>query len=107
MNLVAKEFVAAQDPRDPGVLVLSRFAGAAEELKAALIVNPHDPDSIALALGHALALSPIQRQMRNKWLRAQMARSDIALWRANYLQTLVSAGNLTVEAADPVMVGAA
>ncbi|HMM42901.1 MAG TPA: trehalose-6-phosphate synthase, partial [Thermomicrobiales bacterium] len=47
MNLVAKEFVAAQDPTDPGVLILSRFAGAAEELTEALLVNPYDPDEIA------------------------------------------------------------
>ena len=50
MNLVAKEYVAAQDPHDPGVLVLSRFAGAARELKSALIVNPYDIDGTADAL---------------------------------------------------------
>src|SRR3546814_11147482 len=49
MNLVAKEYVAAQDPADPGVLVLSPFAGAAEELDAALIANPYDPDAVAEA----------------------------------------------------------
>ena len=54
MNLVAKEFVAAQDPADPGVLVLSRFAGAARQLEAALLVNPHDPDAVADALDGAL-----------------------------------------------------
>ena len=44
MNLVAKEYVAAQDPQDPGVLILSKFAGASRQLGAAVIVNPHDPD---------------------------------------------------------------
>ncbi len=50
MNLVAKEYVAAQDQDDPGVLILSRFAGAAEELTEALIVNPYDSDEIAEAM---------------------------------------------------------
>src|SRR5580704_9895960 len=49
MNLVAKEYVASQNPDDPGVLILSRFAGAADECKAALLVNPYDPDSVAAA----------------------------------------------------------
>ena len=55
MNLVAKEFVAAQDPDDPGVLVLSRFAGAAEQLREALLVNPHDLEGTAQAISRALA----------------------------------------------------
>ena len=54
MNLVAKEYVAAQDPDDPGVLVLSRFAGAVAQLPGALLVNPLDPDEIAEALDQAL-----------------------------------------------------
>ena len=54
MNLVAKEYVACQDPEDPGVLVLSRFAGAAEELGDALIVNPYDIEWVADALQRAL-----------------------------------------------------
>ena len=54
MNLVAKEYLAAQDPDDPGVLVLSRFAGAAKELDGALIVNPHETDAVAAALKRAL-----------------------------------------------------
>ena len=54
MNLVAKEYLAAQDPDDPGVLVLSEFAGAAKELDQALIVNPHETDAVAAALKRAL-----------------------------------------------------
>ncbi|HEX4112284.1 MAG TPA: trehalose-6-phosphate synthase, partial [Stellaceae bacterium] len=64
MNLVAKEFVAAQDPRDPGVLILSRFAGAAQELKAAIQVNPYDADDIASAIHRSLAMGLDERQMR-------------------------------------------
>ena len=56
MNLVAKEYLAAQNPDDPGVLVLSQFAGAAKELDGALIVNPHETDAVAAALKRALEM---------------------------------------------------
>jgi len=69
MNLVAKEFVAAQDPADPGVLILSRFAGAAEELTSALLVNPYDPDEIAEAMNTALQMPLEERQERHATLR--------------------------------------
>ena len=64
MNLVAKEFVAAQDPQNPGVLILSRFAGAARQLGAALLINPHDPDEVADALDQALRMQLPERQER-------------------------------------------
>ena len=64
MNLVAKEYIAAQDPQDPGVLVLSRFAGAAEQLDSALLVNPYDADEMADALDPALTMSLAERQAR-------------------------------------------
>ena len=64
MNLVAKEYVSAQDPDDPGVLVLSQFAGAAQELNGALIVNPLDIDGMADALATALAMPLGERQAR-------------------------------------------
>src|SRR5262249_36586252 len=62
MNLVAKEYVAAQDPVNPGVLILSRFAGAARELSEALIVNPHDTDEMAAALHQALNM-PLEERI--------------------------------------------
>ncbi|WP_428484572.1 alpha,alpha-trehalose-phosphate synthase (UDP-forming) [Rhodopila sp.] len=65
MNLVAKEYVAAQDPDDPGVLILSRFAGAADELPEALIVNPYDADEIAEAMHHGLSMDLAER--RERW----------------------------------------
>lgn len=65
MNLVAKEYVAAQDPADPGVLILSRFAGAAEEMTEALIVNPYDADEIADAMHAGLSMSLQER--RERW----------------------------------------
>jgi trehalose 6-phosphate synthase len=65
MNLVAKEYVASQNPDDPGVLILSRFAGAAHECKAALLVNPYDPDSVAAAIGQALSMPLAERRERH------------------------------------------
>jgi hypothetical protein len=53
MDLVAKEYVASQNPDDPGVLILSRFAGAAHECRTALLVNPYDPHSVAAAIGRS------------------------------------------------------
>jgi trehalose 6-phosphate synthase len=95
MNLVAKEYVAAQDERDPGVLILSRFAGAARELKEALIVNPHDVDDVAGALGRALVM-PIEER-RRRW-RAMMDRlevNDVDAWRNAFLNALAEAARET------------
>ena len=64
MNLVAKEFIAAQNPENPGVLILSRFAGAAEQLTSSLLVNPYDSDEMADALEQALSMSLAERQTR-------------------------------------------
>ena len=64
MNLVAKEYVAAQNPADPGVLVLSKFAGAANELDTALLVNPHDIDGMARTIAIALSMPLMERRMR-------------------------------------------
>ena len=74
MNLVAKEYVAAQDPADPGVLILSRFAGAAEELTDALIVNPFDADEIADAIHAGLAMPLDERMRRHQALWRTRAR---------------------------------
>ncbi|MBW6400939.1 trehalose-6-phosphate synthase [Roseomonas sp. HJA6] len=87
MNLVAKEFVAAQDPADPGVLVLSRFAGAAEELTEALLVNPYDPDEIAEAMNTALEMSLEERQERHAALR----RAVFEVTAARYCNVFVEA----------------
>src|SRR5258708_16999202 len=62
MNLVAKEYVAAQDPDDPGVLILSRFAGAAVVMEAALLVNPYDPESVGTAIPRPLAMPLDERR---------------------------------------------
>jgi trehalose 6-phosphate synthase len=91
MNLVAKEFVAAQDPADPGVLVLSQFAGAAQELDRALIVNPHEIDAVAVALRRALEMSLEERCERHAAMFSRMHDWDIQNWADSYLSTLVEA----------------
>jgi len=88
MNLVAKEFVASQDPDDPGVLVLSRFAGAAGELETALIVNPFDVDQIADALDRALAMPVEERRARYETMMAQLNTHDVHAWRDAFLDAL-------------------
>jgi trehalose 6-phosphate synthase len=72
MNLVAKEYVAAQDEADPGVLVLSRFAGAADELTEALLVNPFDADEVAEAIHMALTMELTERKSRHASLLAKV-----------------------------------
>ncbi|KAB7897458.1 alpha,alpha-trehalose-phosphate synthase [Rouxiella sp. S1S-2] len=88
MNLVAKEYVAAQDPADPGVLVLSRFAGAANELSAALIVNPYDRDEVAAALDQALTMPLEERISRYNEMMALLRENDIEQWGKNYVDDL-------------------
>ncbi|WP_338556515.1 alpha,alpha-trehalose-phosphate synthase [Erwinia sp. E_sp_B01_3] len=88
MNLVAKEYVAAQDPEDPGVLVLSRFAGAANELTSALIVNPYDRDEVAAALNQAATMPLNERISRYNDMMAVLRRNDITHWRKTYLKDL-------------------
>ncbi len=88
MNLVAKEYVAAQDADNPGVLVLSRFAGAAEDLREALIVNPYDIDDIAHALEQALTMPVEERRERHRALNARVREHDAAHWRKDFLACL-------------------
>jgi trehalose 6-phosphate synthase len=88
MNLVAKEYVAAQDPADPGVLVLSRFAGAANELDGALTVNPLDPDDIAEALDVALAMPAEERLARWKGMDASVRANTASVWCKRFLAAL-------------------
>jgi trehalose 6-phosphate synthase len=94
MNLVAKEFVASQDPEDPGVLVLSRFAGAARELDTALIVNPFDVDQIADALDRALAMPVEERRDRYETMMAQLEEHNVHAWRDAFLDALQHKGSV-------------
>jgi trehalose 6-phosphate synthase len=88
MNLVAKEYVAAQDPEDPGVLVLSQFAGAAEELDGAILVNPLEPEAMAAAIDAALKMPLAERQERYRRMFRHLAANDIDRWAERFLAAL-------------------
>ena len=88
MNLVAKEYVAAQDPEDPGVLVLSLLAGAAYELPQALLVNPYDFDGVADAIATAAHMPRPQRIERWQAMMDYLRVNDIDAWRSRYLAAL-------------------
>ncbi len=94
MNLVAKEYVACQNPADPGVLVLSRFAGAAQELTDALLVNPADTEEVADALQRALKMPLSERRDRWRAMMGVLLRNDITVWRNAFLQALTDARNV-------------
>jgi trehalose 6-phosphate synthase len=89
MNLVAKEYVAAQNPLNPGVLVLSQFAGAARQLDAALIVNPHDVDAVAHAVRRALTMSGDERRERWNAMMEVLQQTDIDTWFTGFLDALM------------------
>jgi trehalose 6-phosphate synthase len=88
MNLVAKEFVAAQDPADPGVLVLSTLAGAAEELGDALLVNPYDRRAVAEAIYAALNMAKDERCVRHARMLSILERNDVHAWHTRFLMEL-------------------
>ncbi len=88
MNLVAKEYVAAQDPKDPGVLILSQFAGAANELTSALLVNPYDRDDVAAAMDRALKMPLAERISRHAEMLKVIKENDIDHWQQRFISDL-------------------
>ena len=88
MNLVAKEYVAAQDPEDPGVLILSRFAGAAQQLEDALMVNPHSPDDVAYAIQLAMEMPLEERKARWEKLIVNVREENVVEWTSDFLEAL-------------------
>jgi trehalose 6-phosphate synthase len=88
MNLVAKEYVAAQDPADPGVLILSRFAGAAEQMSEALIVNPFSREEVSDAIRKGLAMPRPERVRRWEQLMQGVREGNIAAWRDGFIGAL-------------------
>jgi trehalose 6-phosphate synthase len=90
MNLVAKEYVAAQNPDDPGILILSRFAGAAIDFRRALLVNPYDAESVASALAQALAMPLEERRARHEALYAKVCEYNVNWWQREFLTALRS-----------------
>lgn len=91
MNLVAKEFVAAQDAAHPGVLLLSELAGAARELREALLVHPYDEDGLADGLARAIAMPLDERKERYRAMMSTLRANDIHAWRRRFLETLQNA----------------
>lgn len=94
MNLIAKEYVMAQDEDDPGVLILSEFAGAAEQLSGAVLVNPHDVGAVAGALHGALKMPKGERRERWRAMREVVETYDIAWWRERFLGDLDAAARV-------------
>jgi trehalose 6-phosphate synthase len=90
MNLIAKEYVAAQDPADPGVLVLSEFAGSARQLDAAVIVNPHDIDGMAQSIRRALNMTLEERRERWSSMMAVIEKANIHDWYSQFMKALAS-----------------
>jgi len=100
MNLVAKEYVASQDPADPGMLVLSRLAGAAEELQDAILVNPYDIDDVADGIEQALSMSLQERQIRHAAMMQILQTNDITAWRTRFVNDLRAAEERNAAAAQ-------
>jgi len=92
MNLVAKEYVAAQDPEDPGVLILSRFAGAALQLKDALLVNPYSKEEISDAILQAIGMPKEERIRRWRAMNEVVEREDVVWWRRAFVTALERSG---------------
>ncbi|RKF19178.1 trehalose-6-phosphate synthase [Altericroceibacterium spongiae] len=88
MNLVAKEYVAAQDPEDPGVLILSRFAGAAQQLQDALLVNPHSPDDVAHNIRIALDMPLEERKARWQKMIKTVREDNVLRWTEHFTEDL-------------------
>jgi trehalose 6-phosphate synthase len=89
MNLVAKEFMAAQDPEDPGMVVLSSLAGAACELTDAVIVNPYDRDDVADGIATAISMSLDERKQRFAAMIEILRKNDITAWRTRFVDALL------------------
>jgi trehalose 6-phosphate synthase len=109
MNLVAKEYIAAQDPQNPGVLILSKFAGAARQLDGSILVNPHDPDELADSLDRALSMGLAERQDRWRAGWQAIAQTTPQYWGRSFLSSLIRATHnapksvMDVQAVVPVL----
>ncbi len=102
MNLVAKEYVASRFD-DDGVLVLSEFAGASDELKRALLINPHDIDGLKAAIVQAIAMPQRERAQRMRSMRRRVRENDVARWSSNFLTTLEQASRSRYDRIAPVV----
>jgi trehalose 6-phosphate synthase len=89
MNLVAKEYVATRFDND-GVLILSEFAGASEELRKALLINPHDIDGLKEAIMRAINMPKVERTTRMRSMRKRVLEHDVARWSNAFLKNLAA-----------------
>jgi trehalose 6-phosphate synthase len=106
MNLVSKEYVASQNPQDPGVLILSRFAGAAKECAGALLVNPYDSESVASAIATALMMPLEERRERFDASIGALKTNEISDWGVRFLQELTETdGEMSIFTETPVLRG--
>jgi trehalose 6-phosphate synthase len=104
MNLVAKEYVASRFDED-GVLVLSEFTGASDELRRAILVNPHDIDGLKDAILRAVEMPKAERQKRMRALRKRVIEHDVTRWSKNFLQTLDETRRARGQRLDPLELG--
>ncbi|WP_372864065.1 trehalose-6-phosphate synthase, partial [Psychrobacter sp.] len=104
MNLVAKEYIAAQDPDNPGVLLLSRYAGAAEQMKAAVIINPHQPRSMIEGLKTALTMPLEERQSRYRSLLQGLQKDNLHIWQQSFLDDLYNESSSQISSMEPANV---
>lgn len=95
MNLVAKEFIAAQDEQDPGVLILSNLAGAAKELNTALLINPYDARAVGMAIQAALTMPLAERRERHAAMLATIKRNDVHHWAGSFVTTLSESASVS------------
>ncbi|MDB5737003.1 MAG: trehalose-6-phosphate synthase, partial [Sphingomonas bacterium] len=100
MNLVAKEYIAAQDPEDPGVLILSSFAGAARQMTEAVLVNPYSPEEMSDAIATALAMPKPERIRRWRALMDGVEAEDVLWWRRRFTDVLIGVDQTVAEGAS-------
>ncbi|RZS65952.1 trehalose 6-phosphate synthase/phosphatase [Agromyces ramosus] len=101
MNLVAKEYVACRFDAD-GVLLLSEFTGASDELRQAVLVNPHDIEGLKDAIVESVQMPKRERSRRMRALRRRVRENDVAKWSATFLETLTGAGIIAPGVSDPL-----
>ena len=104
MNLVAKEYIAAQNPDNPGVLLLSRYAGAAAQMQAAVIIDPHQPKSMTDGLGIALTMPLGERQSRYQSLLQGLQKDNLQAWQQSFLDDLYDVKRRQTGISKPVTV---
>ena len=102
MNLVAKEYVAAQNPDNPGVLLLSRYAGAAEQMQDAVLINPNNSDSILTGLRTALTMPLEERQSRYQTLLQGLQQDNLQIWQQSFLDDLYNESSSQISSMEHV-----